>query len=121
MRETNKEIWSDDPSVFGEVSLPAGGRLPHIDLVLHIGKCTQKKPGYWVESIARRDVYRGIDDEGQMFPPGQVGLGGIWEGLPETLSPCFDVDKAAEAIAKEHPVSSILWSGAMWKLTIDRK
>lgn len=46
MRETNKKIWSDDPSVFGEASLPAGGRLPHIDLVLHIGKCTQKKPGY---------------------------------------------------------------------------
>ncbi|KAI5865740.1 hypothetical protein GGS23DRAFT_353078 [Durotheca rogersii] len=103
MRETNEEIWSNDPSVFGEATTFAGGRLPYIDLVLHIGKCTQKKPGYWVESVARRDVYKGVDDEGQTFPPGQTGPGGIWERLPDRLSPCFDIDKAANTIGREHP------------------
>ncbi|KIW79479.1 hypothetical protein Z517_06091 [Fonsecaea pedrosoi CBS 271.37] len=71
--------------------------------MLHIGKCTQKKLGYWTESIARQDIYKGVDDESQTFPPGQLGPGGLWEGLPETLSPCFDVDKAAEMVAREHP------------------
>lgn len=51
-RETTKEIWSSDSSVFGE-SLYLPSEL-HIDLMFHIGKCTRKKPGYWIESIARR-------------------------------------------------------------------
>ena len=75
--------------------------------MLHIGKCTQKQPGYWVESNARRDVYKGVDDEGRAFPRGQLGPGGLWECLPGELRPCFDVDRAAGAIAREHPVSVI--------------
>ncbi|KAM4057077.1 beta-lactamase [Hirsutella rhossiliensis] len=72
-------------------------------VVLHIGKCTQKNPGSWLGSNARRDVYKGTDDEGQRFPMRQLSSGGLWKGLPTELRLCFDVDWAVEAIAREHP------------------
>lgn len=57
----NKEIWSHDASVFrNHLAILPGDPLPCIEVVLHIGKCMQKKPGYWVESNA----YKGIDDQG---------------------------------------------------------
>jgi hypothetical protein len=112
MRETNQEIWSHDVSLYrdgdGVHDIHAAEELrPYIDLVLQIGKCTRKQPGYWVESKARRDVYKHVDDEGQAFPNGQLGPGGLWEGLPAELRPCFDVDRVVEKIAREHPVRSI--------------
>jgi hypothetical protein len=58
------------------------------------------------ESVARRDGYVQRDVDNKTLTAGDKEVGGIWEGLPERLRTCFDVDAAARTVSEIFPVST---------------
>lgn len=70
--------------------------------MLHMGmRSLTAGPVFRLEKVGRRDAYFVVDEAGKYLPRGEGEKGGYWEGLPETLSPGFDVDDVRNAVALE--------------------
>ncbi|KAI1410377.1 hypothetical protein F5Y13DRAFT_192239 [Hypoxylon sp. FL1857] len=93
------ELWSGEKKVY-EPGCKQGQKL-HIDAMLHLG---MNFADVWqIEKIARRDGYDWVGDDGVRLPKHNGGKGRRWEGLPEVLTPVFDVDDIARRLKEELP------------------
>lgn len=93
-------LWNGDRRVY-EPDCDEGQRI-HIDAILHLG---MNFSNFWrVEKRARRDGYEWVGDDGLPLPKHNGGKGEMWEGLPEDLTPVFDVDKIAQKLHEQLPV-----------------
>jgi hypothetical protein len=63
-----------------------------------------------LEKLARRNGYEKVDD-GKYFPQEMLEKGGLWEGLPEVLSPDFDMETICSRVSQKLPVSKFLLRG----------
>lgn len=97
-------LWSGKRAVYDESCPPE--EPVSVDLMLHMGmRSLNAGPVFRLERFARRDAYNLADEVGKHLPSGEGEKGGYWEGLPETLSPGFDVDSVANMVALAVPVS----------------
>lgn len=77
----------------------------YIDGLIHIGM--QPAESHWlIEKRARRDGYKWVGDDGKQIPTENGGSGGMFEGIPEILTPMYDVEGIGKALNKRHPVCS---------------
>lgn len=96
------ELWSGQKEVY-EPGCDERKKI-HIDAMLHLG---MNFADYWqVEKRARRDGYDWVGDDGVPLPKHNGGRGGRWEGLPEVLTPIFDVDDVVRRLQEELPVGN---------------
>ena len=96
------KLWNHEKKVYDE-DCEQDEKI-YIDAILHMGITSN---GQWqVEKRARRDGYDWVGDDDKPLPKHNGGKGGRWEGLPEILTPAFNVDKIVEQLEKNLPVSN---------------
>lgn len=93
-------LWNGSKKVYDPDAKE--GETIYIDAMLHMGMNFRD---YWcVETRARRDGYDWVGDDGVPLPKHNGGEGGRWEGLPEVLTPAFDIDNIVQRLHQELPV-----------------
>ena len=98
------KLWNQEKKVYDE-DCEKDEKI-YIDAILHMGIMFGD---HWqVEKRARRDGYDWVGDDDKALPKHNGGKGERWEGLPEVLTPTFNVDKIVEKIKKNFPVSDVL-------------
>ncbi|KAI0377691.1 hypothetical protein F5Y04DRAFT_263478 [Hypomontagnella monticulosa] len=94
------KLWNGEKRVY-EPHCKQGQKI-HIDAMLHLG---MSFIDHWeVEERARRDGYDWVGDDGVPLPKENGRKGGRWEGLPEVLKPCFDIDYIMQRLHRELPI-----------------
>ncbi len=101
VRPMISRLWSGRRSVYQPQRSDEEPR--EIDLMLHIGMRPSENC-FCFEKVARRDGYDKPGSDGIYLPAGDAEAGGIWVGLPESLTPDLDIDRVAARIAKEYQV-----------------
>ncbi|KAL8658194.1 MAG: hypothetical protein Q9226_001192 [Calogaya cf. arnoldii] len=92
-------LWNQEMKVY-DGDCNEGERI-YVDAMLHMGITSG---GDWqVEKVAHRDGYDWVGDDEKALPEHNGGKGERREGLPEILTPVYDVEKIVERIKKDLP------------------
>jgi hypothetical protein len=98
------ELWSQRKKVYDDAC--GEDDKIYVDAMLHMGIAFGGK--WQVETRARRDGYDWVGDDDKPLPKHNGGKGERWEGLPEVLTPAFDVDKIVDKLREDFPVWKLL-------------
>lgn len=93
-------LWNGNKRVYDPDAKE--GESIYIDAMLHMGM--DFSDNWFVESRARRDGYDWVGDDGVPLPKHNGGQEGRWKGLPEVLTPVFDIDSVIQRLHQELPV-----------------
>ncbi|KAF2116369.1 hypothetical protein BDV96DRAFT_686741 [Lophiotrema nucula] len=74
----------------------------YIDAMIHLGMAPDEDT-WRIEKRARRDGYDWVGDDDIRLPKHNGGKDGMFEGLPEVLTPDYDVDEVAKQVKEDLP------------------
>ncbi|KAI1127031.1 hypothetical protein F5Y10DRAFT_243523 [Nemania abortiva] len=93
------KLWNREKKVYDENA--EDGEEIYVDAMLHMGMNFTE---IWrIEKRARRDGYDWVGDDGVPLPKHNGEKGGRFEGLPEVLTPMFNIDDMEKRLQEELP------------------